>query len=623
MAYDKNIANWAAFELDRRLKRASTPEEYQAVWREVEQARRDPAFRARLAQIAEHGKWSSGAPGWTKLGLAAGTLAGAAIPGLQPLGLASGAALAGMAVPTGLEAMERRSEGLPWKWQAAESALDLSLPGASKLLRGLRGVKAGVKEAPIAFEPGFSYLRTGPQKATLTQHPFFTAPGVPKETYASGTAATRKMVEQTMSEELGELLPSTLTKGQVRGGGAFGKSLAHVPEVRLGQADDLLGHTKTGEVLKLPSRGFDPTVTGVSPTQYRDVPPRLTPDDIRRTMRFRRPPDEVRDAVSETGKPLTVAEKGVPPTGGSPSPTPTAQRPAAVEQAVEETFPSTGAAGVDEVLSRMRSSVDPENYLAPANVWLRQFLKTIDAKTLTALRSMDSDAQLTLVDRMLRFVPEGGPTSADYWRPMMALYAQMPSGQAATMVKRGLKTGERLLRPNPALKPSALDPRLKLEGLPTERVLGAFRAGLNPREWDVAAKQIPVQFGRGKEGEKLIKRFNELPTGDRRKQASIAYQAARHRFDVLTDFMAEMTGVKYAKQLTHPQIRRVEGVADRNLSRVIRGAAGGVLRKGEVEDLEKLTKQIQQAALQLMLLIGGTAVAQRMMPPGEMNAAAG
>ena len=311
---------WAALLLKQQLDSASTDEERQRVLRDIERSRKDPRFRARLAQIAEHGKWSSGAPLMTKLALGAGTLAGV-IPGLQPLGLASGAALAGMAVPTGLEAMERRSEGLPWKWQAAESVLDLGAPGASKLLRGLRGVKAGVKEAPIAFEPGFSYpglsqrltpahpVSTGPLKSTPTQHPFLAAPGVPKETYASGTAATRKMAEKAMSEELDELLPSTLTKGQATGGGALGESLAHIPEVPLGQAADLLGPTKTGYVLKMPPAGFQPGVTGISSTEFRDVPPNLTREDIARYLRFDRPLD-----IPE-GLPVPDATGRIPFTG--------------------------------------------------------------------------------------------------------------------------------------------------------------------------------------------------------------------------------------------------------------------------------------------------------------------
>lgn len=257
-------------------------------------------------------------------------------------------------------------------------------------------------------------------------------------------------------------------------------------------------------------------------------------------------------------------------------------------------------------------SANPENYLNPAHQWLRQFLNKIDEKTLTALRRGDPEAELTLVDRMLREVRPGGPTSAEYHRPMTSLFAQIPTGAPGRIVKRGQKTGERILQPGETLEP--------LKGLPTKRVISGFRAGvmdLNPEEWLMAERQIPIQF------KELAEAFKALSTNDPRRSASIAYQASRHRFDVLANYMAQVTGVKFPSKLRHPQIRRAEGVTDRNLSRVIRGAPGGVIRKGEVEGLNQITKQLQEAALQLLLLIGGTAIAQRAMPQGGMNATAG
>ena len=157
---------WAAYELQRRLQRADTPTEQASVWRDAERAQQDPEFLARLAEIAERGKYSSGPWGLGKLALAGGTLAGL-IPGLQPLGLASGAALAGLAIPTGLEAIQRRSEGLPWKWQAAEAALDLAAPGVSKLgglLRGLRGVKPQTTQALVRVGQPPPTPRTGAER---------------------------------------------------------------------------------------------------------------------------------------------------------------------------------------------------------------------------------------------------------------------------------------------------------------------------------------------------------------------------------------------------------------------------------------------------------------------------
>ena len=469
---------WSAFELNRRLKRADTPEEKDQVWRDADRAKRDPEFRARLAEISGSGKFFSGphltaqkalgamtlAPLAAKLPLL-GSLAGPVGTGLGILGAAG---LAGYGAANLGQAYQRQQEGLPWKEQAGWGAVDLASPlGVGRLLRGLKGVKA---------------VPAGAQRAAQ------------REAQRQAQRAAQRRATRAR-----------------------------------------------------PGAG--------------QPPPRATP-------------------------------------GAGQPPRPSSQ--------------TTGAAGVDSVLANMKSSVDPTNYLAPANKWLRQFLKNIDEPTLTALKKGDTEPQLTLVDRMLREVTPGGPTSAEYHRPMTSLFIKPLQGTPARMVKRGQKTGERILREGETLEP--------LKGLPSERVISGFRAGvkdLNPEEWLMAERQIPMQF------KGLAEAFKALPTNDPRRTAAIAYQAARHRFDVLTDFMAKMTGVKFPSKLRHPQIRRVEGVEDRNLSRVIRGAPGGVIKKGEVEGINEITKQLQEAALQLLLLIGGTAIAQRAMPQGGMNATAG
>ena len=154
MANGRSAVNrWAAVELSRRHKSATTQAEKTQVQLDILRARKDPAFAQQLAEAGEHGRWSSGAPFKTKLGLGAGVLS-SLIPGTQPvtvpLAIASGAALAGMAVPTGLEAMERREAGLPWGWQAAEAGLDLFVPGGGKYLKGL---KRPLKAAAAAKTP--------------------------------------------------------------------------------------------------------------------------------------------------------------------------------------------------------------------------------------------------------------------------------------------------------------------------------------------------------------------------------------------------------------------------------------------------------------------------------------
>jgi hypothetical protein len=154
---------WAATELLRRQREATTPQEKLQFMKDVQRARTDPAFTSQLAAMGEHGRWSSGSPLAAKMALGAGTLAGL-VPGLQPLGIASGAALAGLAVPTAMEAYERSQTGLPYGWQAAEAALDLGVPGAtlaSKLLRGLSTAK-GVTPTIL----GTRTISSGPGKGS-------------------------------------------------------------------------------------------------------------------------------------------------------------------------------------------------------------------------------------------------------------------------------------------------------------------------------------------------------------------------------------------------------------------------------------------------------------------------
>ena len=148
MAIDRNTVNrWAAVELSRRDKAARSQAEKTQVQLDILRARKDPAFAQRLAEAGEHGRWSSGPAMATKIGLAAGTM----IPGVN---LVAGPALAALAIPTAMESYERAQSGLPWGWQAAESAADLLLPGIGRggtsLLRGLKGSKAAKEAAEQA-----------------------------------------------------------------------------------------------------------------------------------------------------------------------------------------------------------------------------------------------------------------------------------------------------------------------------------------------------------------------------------------------------------------------------------------------------------------------------------------
>jgi hypothetical protein len=149
---------WAALQLQHQLRQASTPEERAAVHRQIERAKIDPSYRRKLAEAGEHGEWSSGPTMAAKYALAAGSL----IPGVN---LVAGPALAALAVPTAMESYERAQSGLPWGWQAVESAADLLLPGIGRggtsLLRGLKGSKAAEK---VAGTVGGTVRREGGRK---------------------------------------------------------------------------------------------------------------------------------------------------------------------------------------------------------------------------------------------------------------------------------------------------------------------------------------------------------------------------------------------------------------------------------------------------------------------------
>ena len=115
-----NDLQWAAFELRRRRDRAQTPEDRAAVNAEIARARTDAGFRARLAQIAQHGRFQSGGWGAAQLGLAAATMApylpvvGSALgPVGTGIGTAAALGLGGIGAANIAEGLQRRSEGLP------------------------------------------------------------------------------------------------------------------------------------------------------------------------------------------------------------------------------------------------------------------------------------------------------------------------------------------------------------------------------------------------------------------------------------------------------------------------------------------------------------------------------
>ena len=257
-----NDLQWAAFELRRRRDRAQTPEDRAAVNAEIARARTDAGFRARLAQIAQHGRFQSGGWGAAQLGLAAATMApylpvvGSALgPVGTGIGTAAALGLGGIGAANIAEGLQRRSEGLPGTtMQMGLGAADVGLPflgPASRLLRGLRGAKL----PPPAFKRGTTYTigpvaPEGPgarfqgQRWTPTSHPGRSAAGVPKPQYTAGTAGATGLARTALQKELDELLPTTLEEGvRARRGGTVGRPDPYIGDPRV------------------PGQGFQPEVT--------------------------------------------------------------------------------------------------------------------------------------------------------------------------------------------------------------------------------------------------------------------------------------------------------------------------------------------------------------------------
>lgn len=652
MASSDPVVSWAAFELDRRLQRADTLQKRSQVWRDADRARRDPEFRARLAQIAEFGKWSSGAPLKTKLGLAAGALSPIVFPPLAPLGFASGAALAGMAIPTGHEALQRRSEGLPWKWQAAESVLDLAAPGVSKiggLLRGLRGVKpqaiatipkrtgaervGGVFQAPGVQQTNWERVASEARRRGVHPEQTRALPG-PGEVGGPATPTARRMSPSVQSSA-GQLAD----QGRLRSGDAgwlpetpitgrlvtppvarqAAPKISSTPLLRESQ-DPVTRASRAIRTVVRPKATLEEATEKVLEGQSRAARP-LPPSPAPLVQRLRVPRPVPRPVVppaaqkipsaplsSEGPAPVIPAARALPTVGEIPS---AAAKTLTTPVIRPPEIPGTGVPDIDLALSKMEMGQTGHYLHATRESWFRPFIKSIgdNPALFTALMKADPKAQLTMLDKMLRFKIPGGPTGKEFYRSPQYLFGTIGKGGTPTRrVKAGQIPGDYPIEHFP------------LEGLPSKNVLAGFQAA-SKAEWSFAKEQIPKQF------KHLKPAFDKLRTSDPRKRSAIAYQVVRHRFDFLSEFMVRMTHVPGEKGLSGvtklaPEIRRIASKSeDRNIGRVIRSAASGSIQEGQVAHLDKITDQLSKVAMQLMLLIGGTAVAQRMMPQEGVDAA--
>lgn len=137
-----NQNRWAAIELNRREQRIVTAEDQREFNEDVRRAQSDRGFRARLAQIAQHGRYASGIH--VPAQLAAAGLSMLA----PPVGIP---ALLGAMTYGGLNVAEgwrRRQEGIPGAGaQMLFGGIDVLPFGVSKAVRGLKGGAKTVKDA--------------------------------------------------------------------------------------------------------------------------------------------------------------------------------------------------------------------------------------------------------------------------------------------------------------------------------------------------------------------------------------------------------------------------------------------------------------------------------------------
>jgi hypothetical protein len=172
-SYDPTTAQWAAWELERRRRAATTEAQRYRFDADAARAKTDTAFRDRLAEIAKEGRFMSGPWEDATMAALAPTLAlgGTALAPLITTGWA------GLGAANLLEGGGRLGEGLPGAaGQMGYGALDVATPAIGKGLRSLWRELPGVKPP----RPGAQYpnpAAPGGFRGDPTQYPNPAAPG--------------------------------------------------------------------------------------------------------------------------------------------------------------------------------------------------------------------------------------------------------------------------------------------------------------------------------------------------------------------------------------------------------------------------------------------------------------
>lgn len=651
-----SIDDLAGLELDLRMKRARTVNEQVSARQDVMRARRDPAFRARLAEIVSQGQYQSGPWGKAQLGLAAASAAPLAslLPvigsALGPIGTAVGglgaAGLMGLGGANIREGMQRRREGLPGGGlQMGLGAADILLSPLGTgiggwLKRGLRGAtgrpvpRLGASTrmgpggpsmdsgGPRVVDPDYSVevvpqglLSRGTPTGAENVGGVWHAPGRPQPL---GLPPRREPFQALPAPGAQRLIPTRAAsldineKAAQRVGGAY-EAGGREPTLR----ERLLA--------KLAGSGPDPA-----------SPP---PTVAAQTRRRRKRPLPVSPQES------TLAGQVEPPV---PKPVYTAETAAKV---VTNSAPPTPA---PVALAQIREELQGAGVGTAQLGFLENFLSQVDdigEPALRALREAALDtpesrrAQTILMDRLIRSIPaqdlpvsRAGKATPKLRASMAHLFAGGGGGGQAN-VPGGLlsPSAGRTVIPAGAINPATgeVTEQALLRGqMPgTKRSFGlghkgvtaptgtmdAFKAtvgGTSP-EWREAAEQVKGLITEGMTPAQI--------------NAVTGYQVAFNRLHGLKRYIQRViqfdpkgqrgAGGQFRevrdKELIGDLVK-TQGTAPRTIYRDLRDLARKVA-KGEVttKHMQKTIDQINKTALQLLGVIGSIEMARRALAPEQ------
>ena len=622
-----SIDDLAGLELELRMKRARTVNEQMSARQDLIRARRDPAFRARLAEIVRKGQYQSGPWGKAQLGLAAASAAPLAglLPvvgsALGPVGTVLGglgaAGLMGLGGANIREGMQRRREGLPGGGlQMGLGAADVLLSPLGTGVGGLfkRGAKGAARAAatPAGGVSGagpFGYSATGadaaatPQASILRGWDDFKVPGrdVPRDSRFGPPTATGG--------------PSSPTASTVRGWDDWNVPGGPRPHPSTRTTSTAAAATPG---VPQPAQWGAPTGTGA----------RVSPDFGAQTK--------------------TTVET---PTG-TPKPTAAPQEPTYTpENAAQTAAASTPPTPAPVALAQIREELQAAGVGTAQLGFLESFLSQVDdigEPGLRALREAALDtpgsrrAQEVLMDRLIRYIPAQGGVgvATPKLRASMAHLFAGGSGGGQAKVPGGLisPSAGRTVIPAGAINPATgeVTEQALLRGqMPgTERSFGLGHEGVTaPTEtMDAFSSTVGGTSPEWKEAAKQVKGLITEGMTPNQIKAVTGYQVAYNRLDGLKRYIQQVLQFNPQRQrdpVTQAfrqvgdkeligDLVRTQGTRPRTIYRDLRDLARKV-GAGEVttEHMQKTIDQINKTALQLLGVIGSIEMARRVLTPGQ------